>query len=384
MADVEVKYRGQTIRAMSASGTEVLHTKEKYCDDDITIDYTSPGGGGANLQTKSVSYTPDETGISDTILPDPGYDGMDEVDVTVDPIPDTYVGSAVPQRDSSNLLVTGRLVRAPAGYYASMAGAQVAMGTEGTPTVSKGAVSNHSVDVTPSVTNVAGYINGGTQTGSPVTVSAAELVSGSQTVTVNDTYDVTNLAEMVVNVSGGGGSGELVVDGTFTGAGLHYWAVNAGAKMPKRNFVMWWYADNGSAIPSGGTNWSELAGMIFCPGDVSEYIKTATSSEYDTYEVANSKQWEVTKSDNTTVLTSMAGRNGWSMYYMEQCFNLSGQSNPVVGPNITPRINAYNDHFSIQYNRGNASYKYLNGVIYHIKVYYFGNGDASDFLPYFA
>lgn len=205
MADVEVKYRGQIIRSMSASGTEVLHTKEKYCDDDITIDYTSPGGGGANLQTKSVSYTPDETGISDTILPDPGYDGMDEVDVTVDPIPDTYVGSAVPQRDSSDLLVTGRLVRAPAGYYASMAGAQVAMGTEGTPTASKGAVSNHSVDVTPSVTNGAGYINGGTQTGTPVTVSASELVSGSQTVTVNDTYDVTNLAEMVVNVSGGGG-----------------------------------------------------------------------------------------------------------------------------------------------------------------------------------
>ena len=213
MADVEVKYRGQTIRAMSASGTEVLHTKEKYCDDDITIDYTSPGGGGANLQTKSVSYTPDETGISDTILPDPGYDGMDEVDVTVDAIPDTYVGSAIPQRDSSDLLVTGRLVRAPAGYYASMAGAQVAMGTEGTPTASKGAVSNHSVDVTPSVTNVAGYINGGTQTGSPVTVSASELVSGSQTVTVNDTYDVTNLAEMVVNVSGGG-SPEYVYDDT--------------------------------------------------------------------------------------------------------------------------------------------------------------------------
>lgn len=214
MADVEVTYRGQIIRSMSASGTEVLHTEGKLCDDDITIDYTSPGGGGANLQTKSVSYTPDETGISDTILPDPGYDGMDEVDVTVDAIPDTYVGSAVPQRDASDLLVTGRLVRVPAGYYASMAGAQVAMGTEGTPTASKGAVSNHSVDVTPSVTNTTGYINGSTITGTPVTVSASELVSGSQTVTVNDTYDVTNLAEMVVAVSGGGGTPEYVYDDT--------------------------------------------------------------------------------------------------------------------------------------------------------------------------
>lgn len=198
---------------MSASGQEVLHTAGKLCEDDITIDYTQPGGGGANLQTKSVTYTPDETGISDTILPDPGYDGLDEVDVTVDAIPDTYVGSAVPQRDSTSLTSTGQVVHVPAGYYASAALRGVNNGTAGTPTASKGAVNNHSVDVTPSVTNTTGWITGGTQTGTPVTVTAAELVSGSQTVTVNDTYDVTNLAEMVVNVSGGGSTYQ---SGNFT------------------------------------------------------------------------------------------------------------------------------------------------------------------------
>lgn len=203
MADVEVTYRGQIIRSMSASGTEVLHTGGKLCDDDITIDYTSPGGGGANLQTKSVSYTPSESAISDTILPDPGYDGMDEVDVSVAAIPDSYVGSGIPQRSSADLSVMGRTVTAPSGYYSLMAAAQVAQGTAGTPAASKGAVSNHSVDVTPSVTNTTGYITGSTINGTPVTVSASELVSGSQEITVNDTYDVTNLAEVVVNVSGG-------------------------------------------------------------------------------------------------------------------------------------------------------------------------------------
>ena len=79
-------------------------------------------------------------------------------------------------------------------------------GTAGTPTATKGTVSNHSVTVTPSVTNTTGYITGSTKTGTAVTVSASELVSGSETKTENGTYDVTNLASLVVNVSGGGGS----------------------------------------------------------------------------------------------------------------------------------------------------------------------------------
>ena len=192
---------------MSASGQEVLHTAGKLCEDDITIDYTQPGGGGANLQTKSVTYTPDETGISDTILPDPGYDGLDEVDVTVDAIPDTYVGSAVPQRDSTSLTSTGQVVHVPAGYYASAALRGVNNGTAGTPTASKGAVNNHSVDVTPSVTNTTGWITGGTQTGTPVTVSASELVSGDLPINENGSnIDVTNYETVSVNVSGGSAS----------------------------------------------------------------------------------------------------------------------------------------------------------------------------------
>ena len=88
-------------------------------------------------------------------------------------------------------------------------------GTAGTPTATKGTVSNHAVSVTPSVTNTTGYITGGIKTGTAVTVSASELVSGSETKTANGTYDVTNIAELVVNVSGGGGASNLVT-GKFT------------------------------------------------------------------------------------------------------------------------------------------------------------------------
>lgn len=108
-------------------------------------------------------------------------------------------------RTSTDLVVSGATVTAPAGVYATDASKSVASGTAGTPTATKGTVSNHSVLVTPSVTNTAGYISGGTINGTAVTVSASELVSGSDTVTTNDTYDVTNLAELIVNVSGSGG-----------------------------------------------------------------------------------------------------------------------------------------------------------------------------------
>ena len=93
------------------------------------------------------------------------------------------------------------------------ASASVPAGTAGTPSATKGTVSNHSVSVTPSVTNQTGWITGSTKTGTAVTVTAAELVSGSETKTENGTYDVTNLASLVVNVSGGSSD---VATGTLT------------------------------------------------------------------------------------------------------------------------------------------------------------------------
>ena len=124
--------------------------------------------------------------------------------VTVNAIPSNYVGSGITSRSSTDLTASGATVTAPSGYYASSATKTVASGTAGTPTATKGAVNNHAISVTPSVTNTTGYITGSTKTGTAVSVSASELVSGSQTLTENDTYDVTNLASVTVNVSGGG------------------------------------------------------------------------------------------------------------------------------------------------------------------------------------
>ena len=164
-----------------------------------------------NAIAKNTSVTPTES--AQTIG---GADYMMEGAVTVNAISSSYVGSGITQRTSSDLSASGATVTAPSGYYASSATKTVASGTAGTPTATKGTVSNHAISVTPSVTNTTGYITGSTKTGTAVSVSASELVSGSQTLTENDTYDVTNLASVTVSVSGGGGGNLTVASKTTT------------------------------------------------------------------------------------------------------------------------------------------------------------------------
>ena len=158
-------------------------------------------GGGGEIHNQNKTVTPTES--QQSVTADTGYTGLGIV--TVNAISSSYVGSGVTRRSSTDLSVSGATVTAPSGYYESSASKAVASGTAGTPTATKGTVSNHSISITPSVTNTTGYITGSTKTGTAVTVSASELVSGSETKTENGTYDVTNLAELVVNVSGGGG-----------------------------------------------------------------------------------------------------------------------------------------------------------------------------------
>lgn len=133
--------------------------------------------------------------------------------------------------------------------------ANVPAGTAGTPTATKGTVSNHQVTVTPSVVNSTGWITGGTKSGTGVTVSASELVSGSETKTANGTYDVTNLETLVVNVSGGSSKNIQVNSGSasvrtngYTSTGLSLTVAKTGT------YKVSWTAWRSSSSGTMGTN----------------------------------------------------------------------------------------------------------------------------------
>lgn len=187
-----------------------------------------------NLQAKT-NITPTEN--SQTIQPDTGYTGLSSVQINA--IPSQYIvpagtksitangtGIDVAQYASVDVAVptpapslqaktnvspttSSQTITADNGYdgLSSVQINAMPSGTAGTPTATKGTVSNHSVSVTPSVTNTTGYITGGTKNGTAVTVSASELVSGNLAITENTTgnLDVTNYATVSVNVPTGGG-----------------------------------------------------------------------------------------------------------------------------------------------------------------------------------
>lgn len=237
------RYTGvEAIIAIDSNGNEVTYTR---------------GGGEPNLQSKTV----DSSTTLQTVTADAGYDGLSQV------------------------IVRG-----------------MPTGSVSTPTATKGSVSNHSVSVTPSVAYNVGYITNGTKTGTAVTVSASELVSGSETKTANGTYDVTNLASLVVNVSGSTGKNVQAYRGYATVTSTSYTATAVTltvAKTGTYNISWMGYRNtnsgtsgsqlykNGSAVGSASTTFVNtyghsvlLTNQSLNQGDVLVVRARARSSSY--------------------------------------------------------------------------------------------------------
>lgn len=78
------------------------------------------------------------------------------------------------------------------------------VGSMGAPVVVTSTVTNNdytNMIITPTVRNEAGYIVGGTVTGSSITVSASDIVRGTKPINLSGNYDVTNYKTVNVNVN---------------------------------------------------------------------------------------------------------------------------------------------------------------------------------------
>ena len=239
---------------ITANGTYVPTSGSYF--SSVTVDVDTGSGVTINNQNKSVNPTTSQQSIT----ADSGYTGLGTV--TVNAIPTETKSNINPTTSSQTILPTS------GKYLTSVQINAMPSGTAGTPIATKGTVSGHSISITPSVTNTTGYIVGSTKTGTAVTVDASELVSGSETKTVNGTYDVTNLAELVVDVPTGStisnqnktvtpteSSQSITADSGYTGLGTV--TVNAisndyvGSGITRRSSTDLTVSDNTVTAPAG-------------------------------------------------------------------------------------------------------------------------------------
>ena len=127
-------------------------------------------------------------------------------------------------------------------------------------------------------------------------------VEGSQTITTNNTYDVTSLASVVVNVSGGGGTDRLVLLQTTSLGALSTSstsAVDTGKKVSLAQSTGWQnydllIVDISVDTPTNGRHTSTVS-IVFVTG-------TSNVSTKDVYAVGGNK-WNSKLSGNGTAST---------------------------------------------------------------------------------
>ena len=192
-------------------------------------------------------------------------------------------------------------------------------------------------------------------------------VEGSETKTQNGTYDVTNLAELVVNVSGGGASN--MVQGTFTtpsttGASSQFTIPYTGSGYPIALFI---YIDGGmyNNTSSGNTTWYNLIQRYVVGAWYMTKSRTTEAPTYSDTTAPNQGVVEAVYKNSTSSATTYnhAGSRTQSCYRGQSTGSASGNS-------ALNCVTFYNNGTTVSYFVASTSYGLLPSTKYaYIAVY---------------
>lgn len=108
--DIIVRGIQTETKQITANGTYTPTDGKFFSSVQVNVTENTP-----SYQSKTV----DPSSSAQTIVADDGYDALEKV--TINAIPNNYVGSAITRQGSNSLTVSDVTVTAPAGYYASAA-----------------------------------------------------------------------------------------------------------------------------------------------------------------------------------------------------------------------------------------------------------------------
>lgn len=295
-----VKYKGATLATVT-NQTKTLLTSGTWLEDDIEL--TDAGSGGTpTLQTKSKTYTPTTSQQTESVTFDAGYDGLQEVDITVNAMPTGSEGNRSVTRDINT--VDNRhetevsYPNMTPGYFSSLGTYRTTLGLE------EQTIYPSTSDQTAAPSAITKYLNKVTVKGVTTTNLTAANIKSGVTVEVGDSADPDRVASVTGTYTGGTSkNAQVVQQGNTRIASSSYIKACGDITVSKTGtYDVYWTAYRTSTSGTWGT-------QLYIGSSSYGSVQSTFSSYYQTVHLSN-----VSLTANQKV--SVYGRSRGSNYYL--------------------------------------------------------------------